>query len=249
MGRSLAGPRFSPGTWQTRGASEGTLSMDRRSRIGYKQEMLISDPPLVQTMAVPGSVTALVERLKAGDHEAARVLWQRYYPRLVVLARKRLQGTSRRVADEEDAALAAFDSFCRRAERGQFPELKDREGLWALLVILTARKVADQVKHHTRDKRGGGQVRGDSALHAEEGETAPAGLDRLAGDEPTPEEAAVLAEEVEMLLGRLREPAVRQVAVLKLEGYTNAEIASRQGCSIPTVERRLAIIRRVLQQP
>ncbi len=69
--------------------------------------------------------------------------------------RKKLQSTSRRVADEEDAALSAFDSFCRRAEQGQFPDLKDRDGLWALLVILTARKAADLVKHHTREKRGG----------------------------------------------------------------------------------------------
>jgi DNA-directed RNA polymerase specialized sigma24 family protein len=200
-------------------------------------------------MAAPGSITALVERLKGGDHEAARILWQRYYPRLVALARKKLQGAPRRVADEEDAALTAFDSFCRRAERGQFPDLKDREGLWALLVILTARKVADQVKYDRRDKRGGGQVRGDSALRPGEGDTGPAGLDGLAGGDPTPEEAALLAEEVEILLGRLSDPAVRQVAVCKLEGYSNAEIAERQGCSVPTVERRLAIIRRLLKEP
>jgi DNA-directed RNA polymerase specialized sigma24 family protein len=198
---------------------------------------------------VAGSITALVERLRGGDHEAARVLWQRYYPRLVALARKKLQGTARRVADEEDAALTAFDSFCRRAERGQFPDIKDREGLWALLVILTARKVADQLKYDRRDKRGGGQVRGDSALQGDAGETGPAGLDAVAGEEPTPEEAALLAEEVETLLARLSDPVVRAVAVFKLEGYSNAEIAQRQGCSIPTVERRLAIIRRLLKEP
>jgi DNA-directed RNA polymerase specialized sigma24 family protein len=194
----------------------------------------------------PGSVTALVERLKAGDHEAAQLLWQRYYPRLVGLARKRLQAVPRRVADEEDAALSAFDSFCRWAQQGRFPELKDRDGLWALLVVLTARKAADLVKHLHRDKRGGGKVHGDSALRPA-GDSSAGGLDALEGDEPTPEEAAILAEEVEGLLGRLREPALRQVAVWKLEGYTNVEIAERQGCSLPTVERRLAIIRRLLR--
>jgi DNA-directed RNA polymerase specialized sigma24 family protein len=203
----------------------------------------------MKPLSASGSITALVERLKGGDHEAVRLLWQRYYPRLVALARKKLQGAPRRVADEEDAALSAFDSFCRRAERGQFPDLKDRDGLWALLVVLTARKVADQVKHDRRDKRGGGQVRGDSALAAAAGAAGPAGFDNLAGDDPTPEEAALLAEEVEALLGRLSDPAVRQVAVCKLEGYSNADIAGRQGCSVPTVERRLAIIRRLLQQP
>ena len=153
------------------------------------------------TAHAPGSITALLDRLKQGDHDAAALLWQRCYPRLVGLGGKKLQSTSRRVADEEDAALSAFDSFCRRAEQGQFPDLKDRDGLWALLVILTARKAADLIKHHTREKRGGGNVRGDSA-----GDGGAADLDGLAGVEPTPEEAALLAEELESLLGRLRKP-------------------------------------------
>jgi len=198
-------------------------------------------------MTTPGSVTALLERLKDGDHEAARLLWQRYYPRLVALARKKLHGAARRVADEEDAALSAFDSFCRRAEQGQFPDLKDRDGLWALLVVLTARKAADLAKHHHREKRGGGKVHGDSALRPAEGDSGPGGFDEVADDGPSPEEAALLAEEVETLLGQLRDPALRQVAVLKLEGYSNAEIAAKQGCSEPTVRRRLAIIRRLLK--
>jgi DNA-directed RNA polymerase specialized sigma24 family protein len=196
--------------------------------------------------STPGSVTALVERVKAGDHEAVRLLWQRYYPRLVGLARKRLQAAPRRVADEEDAALSAFNSFCRRAEQGQFPDLKDRDGLWALLVVLTARKAADLVKHQGREKRGGGQVHGDSALRVAD-DSGAGGFDDLEGDETTPDEAAILAEEMESLLGRLRDPALRQVAVWKLEGYTNAEIAQMQGRSMATVERRLAVIRRLLQ--
>jgi DNA-directed RNA polymerase specialized sigma24 family protein len=198
------------------------------------------------TPATPGSITALVERVKAGDHEAVRLLWHRYYPRLVALARKRLQAAPRRVADEEDAALSAFDSFCRRAEQGQFPDLKDRDGLWALLVVLTARKAADLVKHLHRDKRGGGQVQGNSALRPAGGDSGAGGFDGLEGDDPTPEEAAILAEEVEGLLARLPDQALRQVAVWKLEGYSNAEIAQRHDCSLPTVERRLAIIRRLL---
>ena len=200
-------------------------------------------------MSVPGSVTGLLERLQGGDHEAVRLLWQRYYPRLVALARTKLHGAARRVADEEDAALSAFDSFCRRAEQGQFPDLKDRDGLWALLVVLTARKAADLVKHHKRNKRGGGKVHGDSALRPADGDAGPGGFDDVEDGGPTPEEAALLAEEVEALLGRLPDPALRQVAVWKLEGYTNAEIADKQGCSEPTVRRRLGIIRRLLKQP
>jgi len=200
-------------------------------------------------ISTSGSISALLQLLKDGDHEAARQLWQRYYPRLVALARQKLQSTPRRVADEEDAALSAFDSFCRRAAQGQFPDLRDRDGLWALLVVLTARKAADMLRHDHRQRRGGGMVRGDSALQASEGETDPAGLEDMPGDEPTPLEAALLAEEVDVLLSRLIDPVLRQVAIWKLEGYTNAEIAARLDCSEPTVERRLAIIRRLLKEP
>ena len=200
-------------------------------------------------MLASGSISALLERLKDGDHEAARQLWQRYYPRLVALARKKLRSAPRRAADEEDAVLSAFDSFCRRAAEGRFPDLKDRDGLWALLVVLTARKAADLLRHDNRKKRGGGMVRSESAGEPAEGDSGPAGLDGLPDDGPSPLEAALLAEEVETLLARLRDPVLRQVAVWKLEGYTNAEIAARLGCSEPTVERRLAIIRRLLNEP
>ncbi len=196
--------------------------------------------------AESGSITALLERMKGGDHEAVHSLWQRYYPRLVSLARKKLQGTPRLVADEEDVALSAFDSFCRRAEQGQFPDLNDRDSLWTLLVLLISRKSADLARYHSRSKRGG-----SSASMAAPDQTIAAagsgGMDELQGEGPTPEEAALFAEAVAELLARLPNDALRQVAVWKMEGFTNADIAARQGCSVPTIERRLGLIRRLLK--
>src|SRR5262249_25510196 len=167
------------------------LEWPRKSVVPSAPRSYWSGEASMITTSTPGSVTALVERVKAGDHEAVRLLWQRYYPRLVGLARKKLQAAPRRVADEEDAALSAFNNFCRRAEQGQFPDLKDRDGLWALLVVLTARKVADLIKHQRREKRGGGKVHGDSALRPAAGDSGAGGFDDLEGDDPTPEEAAI----------------------------------------------------------
>ncbi|HKI34286.1 MAG TPA: ECF-type sigma factor [Gemmataceae bacterium] len=197
-------------------------------------------------MSAAGSITALIQRLEAGDHEAAQPLWERYYPRLVALARKHLRGTSRRVADEEDVALSAFDSFCRGAEQGRFPRLADRDGLWALLVLITARKAADHAAHERRLKRGAGQVRGDSALTPPDGKGG--GFDQVAGDDPAPDLVAMLAEEFESLLRRLGDGPLRSIAVWRLEGYDNAEIAARLGHSEVTVRRRLRLIRKILQQ-
>jgi DNA-directed RNA polymerase specialized sigma24 family protein len=197
-------------------------------------------------MPSPGSVSALIEHLQAGDHEAAQPLWELYYPRLVGLARERLRGTSRRVADEEDVALSAFDSFCRGVEQGRFPQLKDRDGLWALLVLITVRKAADLIQYNRRERRGGGQVRGDSALAERDGDTGTGGLDGIAARDPTPDMAAQLAEEFQLLLDRLGSDELRRIAVWKLEGYTNAEIASRLDCAEVSVERRLRLIRKIL---
>ena len=90
-------------------------------------------------MSSPGSVSHWLGLLKAGDSTAAQPLWQRYFARLVGLARAKLRGTPRRAADEEDVALSAFDSFCRAAGQNRFPRLLDRDDLWQVLVMLTAR--------------------------------------------------------------------------------------------------------------
>jgi hypothetical protein len=87
-------------------------------------------------MADDGSVTRWFGQLQAGDQAAAQQLWERYFRRLVGLARLKLRDAPCRSADEEDVALSAFDSFCRNAERGRFPQLADRNNLWRLLVVL-----------------------------------------------------------------------------------------------------------------
>src|SRR3954452_19706131 len=112
-------------------------------------------------MSSVGSVTHWIQALRGGDPGAAQKLWERYFPRLVGLARARLQGARRRAEDEEDVALSAFDSFCRGAREGRFPRLADRNDLWRLLVVLTARKAVDLLQREGRLKRG--PVRGESA--------------------------------------------------------------------------------------
>lgn len=193
-------------------------------------------------MATNHSVTHWVDRLKAGDDSAAQPLWERYYARLVKLARKKLRLAARRVADEDDVALDAFDSFCRGAKEGRFPRLVDRDDLWQLLVMLTARKAAKQAQREKRQKRGGGEVRGESAFK-DAAASGTRGIEQVVGAEPTPDFALELVEQFQRLLDGLGDPALKAIALSKMEGNTNREIAERQGCSLSTIERKLRLIR------
>ena len=75
------------------------------------------------------SITRWIGNLKQGDDEAALQLWERYFQRLVQLARHKLGTTPRRVADEEDVALSVFRRLCDGAQDGRFEQLTDRDDL------------------------------------------------------------------------------------------------------------------------
>jgi RNA polymerase sigma factor (sigma-70 family) len=197
-------------------------------------------------MSSPGSVTSWIGHLKAGDHTAVKKLMERYFQRLVGLARKKLQGTPRQAADEEDVALSAFASFCRAAERGQFPQLQDRDGLWHFLKVITVRKALDQAKSARRQKRGG-PAPGVTRLSDEGAAADEAALAQILSREPTPELAAQVAEEFKRLLDCLK-PELREIALLKLDGYKTEEIAAKLRCAARTIERKLRLIRKTWKE-
>jgi RNA polymerase sigma factor (sigma-70 family) len=197
-------------------------------------------------MSASGSVTHWIHRLQGQDAAAAQQLWERYYRRLVGLARKRLRTARRRVAAEEDAVLSAFDSFSRGAQQGRFPKLADRDDLWRLLVTITAHKAIDLRERERRQKRGGGKVRGDSVFPDESG-SGKAGIEQVVGPELSPSFAAQVAENYQRLLDKLPDEELRAIAVGKMESHTNEEIAALLGCAPPTVERKLHLIRQVWQ--
>lgn len=192
------------------------------------------------------SVTHWLEELQAGDLQAVEPLWRRFYADLVRHARQTLGATPRRAYDEEDVATSAFESFCEAVDRGRLPNLKDRDGLWGLLLTITERKAVDYIEREFRQKRGGGKVRGESAVGDGGNCSGCGGFDALpAIGQPTPELAAMMKEELDRLLTKLDAPALQEVAICKMEGYTNAEIAAEIGRSLATVERRLNLIRQI----
>jgi RNA polymerase sigma factor (sigma-70 family) len=194
-------------------------------------------------MSSPGSVSRWIASLKDGNPAAAQPLWKRYYRHLVGLARKMLRSASRAAVDEEDVVQNVFHSFFRAVAQGRFPQLHDRNSLRRLLVVITANKTLKQLNHERRQKRGGGA----GARPLEKRQAGPddseVALLQAVGAEPTPDFLAQLNEQYRRLLDLLGDMTLRRVAVWKMEGYRNDEIADMLACSRRTVARKLESIR------
>ncbi len=206
-------------------------------------------PPTERSATPPpgvGSVTDWIDDIKAGDTLAFYKLHQRYFARLARLARRKAERarTASADADEEDVANSALNSFFEGVGLGRFPKLDDRDNLWQLLVVITERKATKQVLRQSRQKRGGGRVQNEVDLVHDAGAEAAGPLVQAVGREPSPEFTAMMAEQCARLLGLLRDDTLRSVASLKMEGFTNDEIAEQLGCVRQTVARKLDLIRR-----
>ncbi len=188
-------------------------------------------------------LTLWMKQLQAGDRGSAQELWSVYYDKLVHLAKQRLSGRGRLVGDEEDVALSAFNSFCRGVEGGRFPKLEDRDDLWKILVSITLNKALRLLRNEMRQKRGGNWNR----LENSDNQQLDL-LQQLAGAEPTADLAVQMAEQLERLMSQLDSPELIELATLKMEGFTNAEIAEKWKKAERTVERKLAIIRQIWTQ-
>jgi RNA polymerase sigma factor (sigma-70 family) len=196
-------------------------------------------------MGAQGSVTRLIIDLRSDEpavrEVAARLVWGRYFRELLALARSHLSARIRSREDEEDVLQSMYKSFCIRQRRGDF-DLTNRDELWNLLVRITLRKAQSAATRHLQGKR---DVRREEAEEAvRSGEDEPGSiLDQIDSDGPTPAEAALLNEALERRFQMLKDPDLRQIALWKLEGYTNAEIATQLDCTLRTVERKLERIR------
>ena len=204
-----------------------------------------------------GSVTRWLDDLKGGDRQAFQPLWDRYYAMLVERARVKLSSLRgpRALDDEEDVALSAFHSLYQGVREGRFPRLDDRDDLWKLLVHLTACKVVDHQRAPWPPKTPRGAERSIMrqdirAAGCRDSTTTrySSPLDRIIGSEPSPEFAAMVAEEYVRRLDELGDETLSRIAELKLACYSNDEIRRQLGCSLRSVTLKLELIRKKWQE-
>ena len=176
------------------------------------------------------SITAWLAALKSGDESAAERIWERCFQQIRDQAQRRLGAAGVREIDGEDIAVSALQALCAGARNGRFPKLDRREDLWRLLFTIAARKSSNALRRDARRHEVG-----ESAVNG-----AFAAEEHLDLEDPRAFDGSMSA--CEELLQQL-EPKLRDVAVLKLQGFTNEEIARRQERSVKTIERYLQMIR------
>ena len=193
-------------------------------------------------MAAISDVDRVIEQLRGGDSHAAEELFARFADQLRRLVQRRLGWRYRRKFDAEDVVQSVFKSFIRlqAAERVSF---ENWDALWGFLSLIAIRKCGHRVEYLRAACRDVARER-SGHIAADDLERSRAEL-RAFAREPTPADAAILAEEIARLLAPLDERE-RLIATLALKGYSTAEISERIARSERTVRRVLVQIRRQL---
>ena len=189
-----------------------------------------------------GSVTGWIEQLKSSDPEAQRQIWERFVSRLVHFTNGQMRNASFRVADADDITNMAFYNFFEKSP-DQFEQLVDRNDLWQILTMLAERRAIDQQRKWFNQKNGGNRILNEPSLVDNDGNAK--GMDVFEGNCRPPDIEFMLAEETELLLSSLDDELLRQIAIAKLQGFDNREIAKTFAVSVRTIERKLNIIREI----
>jgi RNA polymerase sigma factor (sigma-70 family) len=184
------------------------------------------------------SSLVLLDRFRAGDHSAAEALFARYFERLTLLARSRLSSRLASRTDPEDIVQSVYRSFFIRAREGRY--VLGRGGdLWRLLASITRHKLLRQVRHQTADRR---SIDRECPLDRVD-EVRALGRE----EDPTPEEAVDLADDLERAFTHL-DAFGRRVLELRLQGSEISAIAEETGRSERSVRRALSRVRELLTE-
>ncbi len=194
-----------------------------------------------------GSVTVSLKGIVMGEEESVGFLAGRYFSQIETYANYLILGR-KTLADGEDIANTVLHLFFKGVKGGRFREVKDRDALWRLLVTMVARKVIDEARHETRQKRGGGKVKIEADMgSSSRSESAMVSIDHIKGDEKLPELGLMVNEQYEYLVEKLKTPTRKEIIRLRLLGYTNQEVAEELNISIRHVEKTNQDAREILE--
>jgi DNA-directed RNA polymerase specialized sigma24 family protein len=186
----------------------------------------MTDPPITQW----------IHGTQKGDADSEQGLWNHYFQQVLRLARSRMFALQGTVYDEEDAAVSAINSLFHGIKTGRFPELYDRHNLWRILVLITKRKLRAQWRRENAQRRNS---------QPDENGLPETDIAEVICGEATPDFVAEMMDETERLLERLGDDTLRRIAIMRMDGLTNDDIATQLHCASRTVRRKVERIREI----
>ena len=195
---------------------------------------MAGQPPLEDKISPEQSDGSLLRRFRAGQSDAATLLYLRYADRLRRLAAVQSGSALRPRVDPEDIVQSVFRTFFRRAARGEY-HVPEGEELWKLFLVIALNKIRATAAHHRAAKR---DVRVTQS---------GAAFDQAMGNATSPDEVSLttLRLVVEEVMDKLV-ASQRVIIEKRIEGYQVEEIARQTGRARRTVERALQDFRKTL---
>jgi|ERR1043165_2465765 RNA polymerase sigma-70 factor (ECF subfamily) len=187
------------------------------------------------------SFEEVLAQLRLRDNDAATAVYQRFARRLIAQVRKQLGPRILKRIDPDDVVQSVFKSVFVRLADGQFT-LGDWDSLWGLLTRVTLHKCLKWTDYFHAQSRSLDRE-GTPSAPASDSDNSWEFIDR----EPTPPEAAMLAETVEQVLLGLNKHE-QEIVTMSLQGYQAAEISAQLGCTEAKVYRLRNRIRRRLER-
>jgi RNA polymerase sigma factor (sigma-70 family) len=189
------------------------------------------------------SFEELLDAMQEGEDRAFTVFFNRHYDQLVQFAQKKLGSFPLRSFDADDVAQSAMKSLFKSLRENRY-EAQGSSELWQILITITKNKLIDRRRRQQAQKRGGGNVRGES-IWAQAGEDSGLSEQQDTKQNMTPDAQVELLETTELLFQRLEDDKTREVARLLLAGYRINDIAEELNCVRRTVERKIVHIREI----
>jgi len=187
------------------------------------------------------SITQILTSTQAVDEAGAEAIWHEFIPKLMRVIEVKLRGMPNRFVDRDDIAQNAMHSLFKGLQGQRFNDVSNCDELWRLLVTITVRKISAQRRRSLAAKRGGGQVRGESVFINDDNAY---GINQILDTNSMPESAEKILQTYQEMLPKITDESSVKTLMLRMEGYSNVEIADRLKCSVSRVEQRIAKIRR-----
>ncbi len=196
--------------------------------ITAKPPMCKDDTPLESD---PLNDDELLRDYRAGEEAAARALCERYYKRLVSLARKQMGGTLREVEEPRDVVQSVFESVFRRASDFELGP----NGLWPLLAAILLCKIRSHIRFWKQECRDRSR------------EMSLENMDPLECG-PSPKDVTELNDLIDKLIEGFSSSHRQEIIRNLLQGFSAEEIACRLGVSKTTVYRTRQTLTIILKE-